>query len=120
MPIKPLPASVILSEFSDTTNVWFAIRENTPEEFLLTPDMDDKDFLWLFTKQGDAEHFCFLLNELAPAFKEEKVMITSDFLGNIVPSAVQHKQLIAIIPPNEAKEYFETEYPEYMSKYFGM
>jgi hypothetical protein len=110
MPITPLPAHVILEDFPAETN----------DNFILSPDKKNVDCLWLFMRQGDVDHICFLLNELAPVFKEDKVIPKSGNIGGIIASANHYTELFAVIPPNEAKQYFETEYPEYMAQYFGM
>lgn len=113
-----ISADIVATDLPEDTRIWVVHPIDDPGSVVLVPDARDrKGVLWMFLKQEDAEHFAFLLSQLAPAFKDGDLTIKDLLLHDVIKHAIQDQQPIALVPPNKAMEFFK-EYEELLPNYY--
>lgn len=73
---------------------------------------------FLFTNEKDAEHFGFLLERLAPGFKNKEMIAISDSKKEIVSTIAPVGTQMVLIPRNVALQFFQ-EYEQFMARDYG-
>ena len=72
----------------------------------------------MFTNEKDAEHFGFLLERLAPGFKNKEMIAISDSKKEIVSTIAPVGTQMVLIPRNVALQFFQ-EYEQFMARDYG-
>jgi hypothetical protein len=110
--IRVIPLEVIESELTEDTRVSFVVDRADQDTFLPSPDLDRGWVLWLFLGHRDAERMAHLMKKAAPAYKGKDLIALSDSWKNIREGVIANHEEMALISPNDAREYFK-EYEEY-------
>jgi hypothetical protein len=117
--IYSLPEDVIENEIPKETPIWFIVASDDDGEFILTPDVEREWALWLFMKQGDAEHFARITEKLAPAYRGRTLKAASEPIGEVLDYVVEKQLQFGVLSPNESLNFFQA-YEDYMADYYGM
>jgi hypothetical protein len=112
---KGLSEETIRSEMGEEAIVYTVHRKGADDTYVSVPSGNNEPAVYFFLSENDAKHFGLLLNQITPNFKGVEMEVLKGPVGNVLKTNLT----IAIIPPNEAKRFFE-EYEEFLGHYYGL
>lgn len=102
-----LSAETVARELPEDARVYMIFAKDTDSTIILPDTISQQGVAFAFMKQEDAEHFARLLQSEAPTFKDTEFDIFSVVLTEVINRAVEEQQMIGVVPPNSAREFFK-------------
>jgi hypothetical protein len=112
-----LSAETVARELPDDATVLVVVARGTDSVVAVPDKITGQGVVLTFMKQEDAEHFSRLLQSETPAFKNTELDIVSVLLTDVINQAIKDKQMIGVVTPNSAMEFFK-EFQDLLPDYY--
>jgi hypothetical protein len=113
-----LSAEVVARELPDDARVLIVNKKGTEATVAIPDKISGQGVVLVFMKQEDAEHYARLLQAETPAFKDTEFDISSVPLHDVINRAIEDQQMIGVVTPNSAMEFFK-EYKDLLASYYN-
>ncbi len=116
---KGLSEETIRSEMGEEAIIYTARPKGAENTFVMVPSGNNESAVYFFLSENDASHFGYLLSNVSPSYKDVELEVIQGPVGAVLDASEKDNFAIAIVPPNEAKKFFE-EFEEHLANYYQL